>query len=146
MTRAALNACCVGCMLTTVAVVGGCAARDADQPAAHAATNDRPRVEHVVVCWLKDHGNEAHRQQLITASNNFVGKIPGLITVRAGDVLPSTRPSVDSGFDVAIVMTFVDEPSLAGYGRTPVHQQALRDVLRPLVDHYVVYDFVVAKK
>jgi hypothetical protein len=81
---------------------------------------------------------------LIDASHDFVGKIPGLVSVDAGRVSPSTRPSVDSSYDVAIVMTFVDEAALIGYGKSPQHQQAVRDVLRPLVDHYVVYDFIDA--
>src|SRR5256885_15689092 len=117
MNRAALTACCLGSVVAIGAVIGGCAARGSAAQPASAATDHRPRVEHVVVCWLKDHGNEANRKQLIDASNNFVGKIPGLISVRAGDALPSTRPSVDSSFDVAIVMTFADEASLANYGR-----------------------------
>ena len=99
------------------------------------------RMVHVVVCWLKTPGDENARQKLIDASHDFVGRIPGLIRVDAGRVLASTRPSVDSSYDVAIVMTFVDEAALISYGKSPEHQQAVRDVLRPLVDHYVVYDF-----
>jgi hypothetical protein len=144
MNRAAASAFVVGLTLSVGAVISGCATRDSG--ATSATVERQQRVEHIVVCWLKDHGNAEHRQKLIDASNDFVGKIPGLISVRAGGVLPSTRPSVDSSFDVAIVMTFADESSLANYGRTPVHQQALRDVLRPLVDHYVVYDFVDNKR
>ena len=100
-----------------------------------------PRVEHVVVCWLKNHGNDADQRRLVAASYDFLGKIDGLVDVRAGKVLPSTRPATDSSFDVAIVMTFADEASVARYGQSPVHQQAVHDVLKPLVDHYVVYDF-----
>src|SRR5207248_8021170 len=89
-------------------------------------------IQHVVVCWLKHHGDAGERQRLIDASNDFQGKIPGLVRVSAGSVLPSTRPAVDSSFDVAIVMTFKDETSLKNYGKHPVHQQAVKDVLRPL--------------
>jgi len=97
---------------------------------------------HIVVCWLKQPGDEQARQKLIQASRDFQGEIPGLVCVSAGRVAPSTRPAVDSFYDVAIVMMFVDEAALIDYGKSPQHQQAVRDVLRPLVDHYVVYDFV----
>jgi hypothetical protein len=105
------------------------------------STQPRPTVAHVVVCWLKTPGNAHDREALIKASRDFEGKIPGLLHVSAGAVLPSTRPAVDSSFDVAIVMTFASESALIEYGRSAAHQQAVRDVLKPLVQRYVVYDF-----
>ena len=41
-------------------------------------------IEHVVVCWLKSPGDPCARQELITASESFVGKIPGLTRVAVG--------------------------------------------------------------
>ena len=123
--------------LCALILVTGCASEKCKSCSAH----DSPRMVHVVVCWLKTPGDENASQRLIDASHNFVGTIPGLIRVDAGRVSASTRPSVDSSYDVAIVMTFVDEAALINYGKSSQHQQAVRDVLRPLVDHYVVYDF-----
>jgi hypothetical protein len=57
-------------------------------------------------------------------------------------VLPSTRPSVDSTFDVAIVMTFKDMYALEAYTKNPLHLDAVQNTLKPLVARYVVYDFV----
>lgn len=97
-------------------------------------------IRHVVVCWLKDPGNAAARRQLIDESYGFK-TIPGIVSVSAGEAIPSTRPAVDSSFDVAIVMTFKDEASLARYATHPRHLQAVERTLKPLVAKYVIYDY-----
>jgi len=124
--------------IASMILLAGCAAQHSPPCCAKGS----PHLVHVVICWLKTPGDEQSRQKLIEASRNFQGKTPGLICVSAGRMLPSTRPAVDTTYDLGIVMTFVDEKALINYGKSPLHQQALRDVLKPLVDHYVVYDFV----
>lgn len=101
----------------------------------------RSAVSHVVICWLKSPGDVAARQQLISDSKSFT-KIPGIIDVSAGQMLPSTRPAVDSSFDVAIVMKFKDQQSLASYGQHPLHLAAVERTLKPLVAKYVIYDYL----
>lgn len=100
-----------------------------------------PSAMHVVVCWLKNPGNADERAALIRESKGL-GEIPGVLHVSAGTVLPSTRPAVDSSFDVAIVMTFKDEASLAEYASHPKHLAAVERTLKPLVAKYVVYDYL----
>jgi Stress responsive A/B Barrel Domain len=98
------------------------------------------RVTHVVLCWLKEPGNDANRQKLIDASRTFT-QIPGLVEVSAGRPLPSTRPIVDSSYDVAIVMKFTDQQALKNYATHPVHVSARDSILNPLVAKYLIYDF-----
>jgi hypothetical protein len=79
-------------------------------------------VTHVVLCWLNDPGDATARQKLIDASHRFA-KIPGVVTISAGPPLgPSTRPNVDSSFDLAIVITFESEAALRGYDQHPIHR------------------------
>jgi len=106
------------------------------------APRSRATVEHVVVCWLKSPGDATARQRIIDESNAFLGVIPGLVRVSAGPSLPSTRPAVDSTFDVAVVMSFEDEAALRAYEEHPRHRQAVERVLRPLVGKLVIYDVV----
>ena len=101
---------------------------------------ERGTVEHVVVCWLKTPGDASARQRVIDESKAFVGVIPGLLDVSAGTALPSTRPAVDSSFDVVVVMTFRDESALRAYDVHPRHKKAVDEVLRPLVARLVIYD------
>ncbi|HEX8523189.1 MAG TPA: Dabb family protein [Tepidisphaeraceae bacterium] len=97
------------------------------------------RITHVVICWLKQPGNAQIRQQLITESKKL-RDIPGVVDVSAGTAIPSTRPVVDSSYDLALVFTFRNEQDLNHYLTHPRHQQLLKDHIRPQVDHYKVYD------
>jgi hypothetical protein len=101
-------------------------------------------VDHVVICWLKKPGDTEAQRELIQASRDFQKTIPGLVRVRAGTSLPSTRPVVDSSYDVGIVMTFRDERSLRGFEHHPAHLAAVEKTLKPLVARFVVYDFIDA--
>jgi hypothetical protein len=120
-------------LILTVVLLGGCASI--------APANNSPRFVHIVILWLKNPGNAADRQTLVDTSRNFVGKIPGLVSVSAGNVLPSARPVVDSTYDVGVVMVFDSKEAFENYPSTAAHQHAMKEVLGPLVDHYRVYDF-----
>jgi hypothetical protein len=97
-------------------------------------------IGHVVVFWLKDAGNAEHRATILNASRRFE-QIPGVVSVEAGQVIASTRPVVDSSFDVAVVIRFSDEQAMREYDQHPIHQEAVRGVLRELVERVRVYDF-----
>lgn len=108
------------------------------------ATEDRlavaGQVSHVILVRL--HTNDApSREKLIATSKSFVGKIPGLRLVTAGQPLPSNRPFVQSDFDLGIYMLFDSPQSLAHYNTHPLHKQAVQDVLKPLAKEVRVYDF-----
>jgi hypothetical protein len=103
--------------------------------------NPKGSVTHVVICYLKQPGDSAARQKIIDASKQFRG-IPGVLGVEAGKVLPSTRPIVVSDYDVGVVITFKDAQAMEDYGKHPMHQKALREVLGPLTSKVVAYDFV----
>jgi hypothetical protein len=118
--------------------VAGCvsAPEDSAQPIAA----DTAGTTHVVMCWLKDPGNADARRQLIDRSKTFT-HIPGIKSISVGPPLPSTRPVVDSSFDVGIVMHFENEQALRDYDHNPIHQQAVKELLQPLVKKLVIYDF-----
>ena len=104
------------------------------------ATDAAP-VHHIVICWLREPGNAKDRKRLIKTSHDF-RKIPGVRTVHAGGVVPSSRPVVDNSFDVAIVMTFDNIAAMRSYLADERHEEALGKVLRPLVQRMFVYDFI----
>lgn len=98
------------------------------------------RVYHVVLCWLKEPGKAEARQQIIDASRSFAS-IPGVISVKAGASIPSSRAIVDDSFDVGILLAFRDEQAMQAYLAHPDHKKAVRKIIRPLVEKIVVYDF-----
>lgn len=106
----------------------------------HSLTNERT-LNHVVLCWLKDSGNAEQRQQIIAVSQSFKD-IPGVLNVKAGEAIPSTRKIVDDTFDVAILITVANEEDLANYLTHPIHKKATEEVLPPLIEKILVYDFM----
>ena len=103
------------------------------------ATEPPGTVKHVVFCWLKTPGDESARQRIIDETAKF-RTIPGVVGVTAGRAVPSTRPVVDSSFDVGLVITFRDEAALKAYDTDPVHVKSRDEVLRPLSAKLLVYD------
>ncbi len=97
-------------------------------------------VVHVVLVWLKEPGNSEHRQRIIEISREFE-TILGVIDVRVGEVVTSDRPIVDDSFDVGLYLTFSSVDAMNTYLADDRHQQALREVFRPLSERYIVYDF-----
>ncbi len=109
-------------------------------PALAAEPGHDTTVVHVVMVWLKEPGNLEHRQQIIDASREFE-TIPGVIDVSVGEVVLSDRPIVDDSFDVGLYLTFSSVDAMNTYLADDRHQQALREIFRPLSERYIVYDF-----
>src|SRR5688500_12404699 len=130
-------------VVTVAILMSGCAAKQREEPAVEARGSDRwratdeavvntltqavhnPRthagqITHIVLLWLKQPGDAAAIDKIIKTSREFT-KIPGVVSVRAGRPLPSTRPVVDSTFDVGLSMTFTDAAALNAYEVHPQH-------------------------
>lgn len=104
-------------------------------------TGLRSNIHHVVICWLKESGNNEARQKIIEASRGFA-VIPGVVDVKAGSVIHSEREIVDNSFDVAIYLSFENEQKLHDYLVHPIHKNTVEEILKPLVSKVVVYDFI----
>jgi hypothetical protein len=103
------------------------------------ATEEK-RLYHVVLCWLKEPDNKTDRKKIIEVTKLF-NDIPGVINARAGEVVISDRDIVDDSYDVGILIVTKSENELQKYLDHPIHQKAKKDVLVPLVDKILVYDF-----
>lgn len=103
------------------------------------------KVHHLVVVWLKKHGDEAVRKQYIEASKQLA-KLPGVLAYHIGT--PATikhehpSPALDSSYDIAISSTFENQQALEDYAKHSDHKKIIHEVLKPLVEKYKVYDFV----
>jgi hypothetical protein len=134
--RLALKLGCVALplLLLVLGVIGS------GETSAPSGSPPRGSVTHVVVCYLKTPGDAAARKQLIEASRAFKS-IPGVVSVSAGPVLPTTRPHADSSFDVGIAITFADADAMQAYVKDPIHAKAVKDLLIPLAKDWKSYDF-----
>ena len=110
---------------------------------AHAAESNDGPIHHVVIAWLKKHGDEADRKKVLEACKGLEA-IPGVVSVVGGAVLPSKRSVVDSSFDIGLVITVEDNKALSSYVKHPIHQKVLKETLKPLLERYVVYDLNAA--
>lgn len=120
--------------LVATVVLGVCLASPAQ------ANGDSATVEHIVIVWLKEPGNPALQQRVIDASQ-VLRSIPGVLALKAGTVIPSQRPIVDSSFDVALIVSFPGKAALQAYLAHPVHIELVEKTLLPLVARIQVYDF-----
>ena len=102
---------------------------------------DDPKIlTHVVLCWLKDAGNSEQRDRIIKMTETF-NDIPSVLVARAGGPIMSERSIVDDSFDVGIIVEVRDEKGLQEYIDHPIHQKAKEEILLPLVERVLVYDF-----
>ena len=98
------------------------------------------RVNHVVICWLKRAGNATDRLKIIEASRSFKS-IPGVLGIRTGTSIASSRKIVDDSYDVAISLSFANTNDLNAYLQHPIHTKVKHETLLPLINKIVVYDF-----
>ena len=118
-------------LLLTLLATSGCAGLGSRQDGA---------LQHVVLVWLKDAGNAAQRARIIAVSKSF-RDLPRVLHVPAGKAVASERDIVDDSFDVGILVVVSDDRRLREYLAHPIHQRAKNDVLLPLVEKILVYDF-----
>ena len=107
-------------------------------PVAEAA--EEQGVVHTVFLWLKEPGNTTHRNQLIMATDRL-RHIPGVMDIRFGEVIKSTRTIVDDSFDVGIYFYFNDIAAMNDYLVHPVHKRTVAEDIQPLVKESRAYDF-----
>lgn len=105
-------------------------------------TTAKGKVEHVVLIWLKKPADAADRAALITQAKKFQQEIPQIQHLSVGTPLASERPVVDDSFDVGLIMRFANQADLTTYEKHPIHEKAVREVIKPLAKKLVVYDVV----
>lgn len=96
-------------------------------------------ITHVVILWVRE-GDETARDQLLDGAKKLAG-IPGVMEFRSGRPVPSDRAVVDSSFAVALTMTFADQEAAGAYQSHPIHEEFVRNCVKPLTSRVVVYDF-----
>lgn len=97
-------------------------------------------ITHIVIFWVKP-GVENAREQLFAAAQKHLSSIDVLQNFRYGASIPSDRAVVDKTYTMAISMDFASVEALDTYQNHPQHQAFLAEVVKPLVERVLVYDF-----
>ena len=109
----------------------------------HSPHHSSATVGHVVICWLKEPGNEAQRQQIIDRSNDAEAD------PRRSE--PAHRPGnaihpAGRGFELrcGTRRPVQGRGSLHAYETNPLHLKAVREVIAPLTAKRLIYDIDLA--
>ena len=102
---------------------------------------EQKKLNHVVLCWLKEPGDRENIEKIIAMTQSFQ-EIPEVLDANAGRVVLSDRRIVDDSFDVGILIQVQDEAALQQYLDHPRHQKAKDEILLPLIEKVLVYDFM----
>ena len=97
-------------------------------------------VDHVVMFWQKNPGNQADRQKIMAAMDRL-RVIEGITALDYGSAVASERPVVDDSFDIALLVRFTNADALHAYEKDPRHTKEVKEVLLPLTKKIQVYDF-----
>ena len=108
------------------------------------ADAEQPKIHHVVVVWLKQHGDDGLRQQYIEQSKPLA-QLPGVIRYQVGVPAAIKRsrpnPAVDDSYDVAVDSEFESQQAYEDFLKHPDYVRLAQEVLKPWVESYKVYDF-----
>ena len=121
-------------------LLSGCFSASVQVGEVEKKAENESRLNHIVLCWLKEPGNPQNISKIIRMTQSFE-KIPGVLEARAGVVVPSDRKVVDDSFDIGILIVVRDQDALQEYLDHPIHQKAKEETLLPLVERVLVYDF-----
>src|SRR5213592_2983275 len=94
-------------------------------------------VQHVVLFKLKPETTDDERAAMCRALGDLGTQVAGILDISAG-INFSNR---NQGFDVALVVKFVDREALEGYLPHPAHRGAVESFVRPFMQDVIVVDY-----
>ncbi|OJI97260.1 hypothetical protein ASPVEDRAFT_36671 [Aspergillus versicolor CBS 583.65] len=95
-------------------------------------------VYHIVLFRLKQGVTPAQVQTWTTIAEGMVGKIPGLVSLKAGGPLPICVPRA-KGFDMGLVAVLEKPGDLEGYATHPAHLE-VHKMREALCEETLAYD------
>ncbi|KAL4900302.1 hypothetical protein BDW74DRAFT_96205 [Aspergillus multicolor] len=96
-------------------------------------------VYHIVLFRLKQGVTPAQVKTWMSIAENMVGKIPGLVSLKAGGPLPICVPRA-KGFDMGLVAVLEKPGDLEGYAVHPAHME-VHKMREEFCEETLAYDF-----
>jgi len=96
-------------------------------------------VEHIVLLKLKDGVTESQTRELLAGLNKLRSVMPGILDVSGG--YNSSPEGKSSGFTYGFMVRFSDMAARDEYLSHPEHQKLAQNLVRPIVDDVLVFDY-----
>ena len=100
-------------------------------------------IQHIVLLKLKPETTAEQKAALLEGliALKHENKIPGIESVSGGD--NNSPEGKAEGFGWGFVMTFIDAAARDAYLPHPEHKALGQNLLRPLVDNVLVFDYEI---
>lgn len=95
---------------------------------------------HIVIFWTKPEKPKA-ADELIAGMHQYLERIPGVVQLHAGRMVPSERPVVDKSYQVALYVVLPDKRTQDAYQVHPSHLEFVEKLVKPNCSKILVYDF-----
>lgn len=99
-------------------------------------------IEHVVLLKLKDGVTKEQTQKLLDGLKKLEKVIPGILEVSSG--YNNSPEGKNAEFTYGFIVRFSDAAARDGYVPHPEHQKLAKDLVRPIVDDVLVFDYEYA--
>jgi hypothetical protein len=96
-------------------------------------------VEHVVLFKVTPEATEEQKERLIAELGALKDKIPGIVDLSVGRNFSDRN----QGFEVGLVVRFVDRAALEAYGPHPAHQGCVQQFVAPIKQDVIVVDYEI---
>lgn len=96
-------------------------------------------VEHVVLFKTTPEATQEQRERMIAELRSLKEKIPGIIDLTVG----TNFSDRNQGFDIGLVVRFVDRAALEVYLPHPAHQGCVDQFVAPIKADIIVVDYEI---
>ena len=96
-------------------------------------------IEHIVLLKLKDGVTESQTRELLDGLNKLKSVMPGILDVSGG--YNSSPEGKSNGFTYGFIVRFSDTAARDEYLPHPEHQNLAQNLVRPIVDDVLVFDY-----
>lgn len=101
-------------------------------------------IEHIVLLKLKDNVAKEQTQELLDGLKKLKEVIPGMLDVSGG--YNNSPEGKDAGFTYGFIVRFRNVAARDGYLPHPEHQKLAQNLVRPIVDDVLVFDYESEEK
>lgn len=102
-----------------------------------ATITKEPRVVHTVLFKFTDQANQSQIDKLMTHIKSLKQDIFGIQTISLGQNFSERS----KGYTYSVTITFTNKTALANFIIHPVHQELIKDFIKPILAEMIIVDY-----